>query len=173
MTGRTWLGLGVIAVLGAVLAGVQFVLVFQTWSDPVANDNYWRLAALFQGLAGIIYTTLGVVVVWRRPRLVVGWLVAAIGIGILLYQFFFEYALRGLLVESVPWPGAGEAAVLSQTTWALAFGPIPILLLVYPTGRLLSKRWIWAGWFALLGVVLIAGVPRWPCGRTVTWAPIS
>ena len=165
MIGRTWLGLGVIAVLGAVLASAQFVLVFQTWSDPVANDNYWRLAALFQGLAGIIYTTLGVVVVWRRPRLVVGWLVAAIGIGILLYQCISEYALRGLLVESVPWAGAGEAAVLSQTTWSLAFGPIPVLLLVYPTGRLLSKRWMWAGWSAVLAMIVIAGVSTvalWP-----------
>ena len=165
MTGRTWLGLGVIAVLGAVLAGVQFVLVLQTWSDPVANDSYWRLAALFQGLAGIIYTTLGVVVVRRRPRLVIGWLVATIGIGILLYQCISEYALRGLLVESVPWVGSGEAAVLSQTTWSLAFGPIPILLLVYPTGRLLSKRWIWAGWSAVLAMIVIAGVSTvalWP-----------
>ena len=165
MTGRTWLGLGAIAALGTLLAGLQFVLVFQTWSDAVANAYYWRLAALFQGIAGIIYTAVGVIVVWRRPRLAIGWLVAAIGLGILLYQCVSEYAVRGLLVASVPWPFASEAAALSQTTWSLAFGPIPILLLVYPTGRLLSRRWLWAGWTAVLATVLIAGVSTaalWP-----------
>lgn len=165
MSGRTWLGIGVIAALGALLAVGQFVLVAQTWSDPVANAYYWRLAALFQGVAGIVYTALGVVIVWRRPRVVIGWLVAAIGLGILIYQSVSEYALRGLLVESIPLAGANEAAVLSQTFWALAFGPIPILLLVYPTGRLVSKAWVWAAVAAVLAMIVIAGlstVALWP-----------
>jgi hypothetical protein len=165
MIGRTWLGLGVIAALGALLAVGQFVLVFQSWSDPVANAYYWRLAALFQGVAGIVYTALGVVIVWRRPRVVIGWLVAAIGLGILIYQSVSEYALRGLLVESIPLTGANEAAVLSQTFWALAFGPIPILLLVYPTGRLVSKVWLWAAAGAVLAMIVIAvlsTVALWP-----------
>ena len=165
MNGRTWLGLGVIAALGALLAVGQFVLVSQTWSDPAANAYYWRLAALFQGVAGIVYTALGVVIVWRRPRVVIGWLVAAIGLGILIYQGVSEYALRGLLVESIPLAGANEAAVLSQTVWALAFGPIPILLLVYPTGRLVSKAWVWAAAAAVLSMIVIAGLSTealWP-----------
>ena len=165
MTGRTRLAFSTIAALGALLAALQFILVIQTWSDPVANAYYWRLAALFQGIAGIVYTALGLVIAWRRPRLVIGWLVSAIGLGILVYQCISEYALRGLLVESVPLVGATEAALLSQTTWSLAFGPIPILLLLYPTGKLLSKRWIWAGAAAVLAMVIIAVVSTvalWP-----------
>ena len=154
MTGRTWLGLGVIAVLGAVLACVQFVLVLQTWSDPIANDSYRRLAALFQGLAGIIYTTLGVVVCpasttaghrlargddWNRH--------SPVPVHLRVRPSRALWPSRSLgSVQARP-------AVLSQTTWSLAFGPIPILLLVYPTGRLLSKRWIWAA----------LAPPCWPC----------
>jgi len=68
-------------------------------------------------------------------------------------------------VESIPLAGANEAAVLSQTFWALAFGPIPILLLVYPTGRLVSKAWVWAATAAVLAIIVIAGlstVALWP-----------
>ena len=164
MTGRTRLAFVAVALLGALLAGIQFVLVLQTWSGPVANGYYWRLAALFQGIAGIVYTTVGLVIARRRPQIVVGWLVATIGLGILTYQSISEYALRALLVESVPLAGANEAALLSQTTWSLAFGPIAILLLLYPTGRLVSRGWMWAGVAAALAMVTIAGI-----GTLVLW----
>ncbi len=165
MTERTRLAFVTLVVLGMLLAAAQFVLVLQTWSDPVANAYYWRLAALFQGIAGIVYIGVGLMIVRRRPQIVIGWLVAAIGLGILVYQCITEYAVRGLLVESVPLAGSNEAALLSQTTWSLAFGPIPILLLLYPTGRLISKRWIWAAAAAVLSIVLIAVVSTvalWP-----------
>ena len=165
MTGRTRLAFFALAAVGAMLTAVQLILVLQTWSDPDANAYYWRLAALFQGIAGVVYTAVGLMIVRRRPQIVIGWLVAAIGIGILVYQSMSEYAVRGLLVETVPIPGASEAALLSQTTWSLAFGPIPILLLLYPTGRLVSKKWIWAAVASVLAMVLIAGVSTvamWP-----------
>jgi len=76
----------------------------------------------------------------------------------------YLYALRALLVESVPLAGANEAALLSQTTWSLAFGPIAILLLLYPTGRLVSRGWMWAGVAAALAMVTIAGI-----GTLVLW----
>ena len=165
MTGRTRLTFLALAALGTVLAVFQLVLVLQTWSDPIANAYYWRLAALFQGIAGVVYTVVGLVIVRRRPEIVIGWLVSAIGLAILVYHSISEYAVRGLLVEAVPIAGASEAALLSQTTWSLAFGPIPILFLLYPTGRLLSRKWIWAAVAAALGMVLIAGVSTvalWP-----------
>src|SRR5688572_1339337 len=165
MSRRTRLTFLALAALGTLLAVFQLVLVLQTWSDPIANAYYWRLAALFQGIAGIVYTAVGLLIAWRRPQIVIGWLVAAIGLGILVYQSISEYAVRGLLVEAVPIAAASEAALLSQTTWSLAFGPIPILLLLYPTGRFVSKEWIWAAAAAVLSMVLIAGVSTvalWP-----------
>ena len=96
MTGRTRLAFFALAAVGAMLTAIQLILVLQTWSDPVANAYYWRLAALFQGIAGVVYTAVGLIIVRRRPLKVIGWLVAAIGIGILVYQSISEYAVRGL-----------------------------------------------------------------------------
>lgn len=105
----------------------------------------------------------GSYVVWRRPENIVGWLVTLIGLGRAGYQTVTEYAVHTLLVQPGVWPGGPEAGVLTQVTWVLPFAVIPVLLLVYPTGRLLGRWWSAVAVEGGLGAatILAAGIPLW------------
>lgn len=141
------------AVLGLVFSLAEFVLVALNWSHPSAEAYYWRPAAVAQGLLSMVFVIVGLFIVHRRPSNSVGWLLAAIGVANVGYQALTEYAVYGLLVRAGTMPWSAEAGVLSQTIWAIPFAIVPVLLLVYPTGRFLS-RW-WTSGAVLAGLVIV------------------
>jgi hypothetical protein len=139
-TSRVWWAA---ASAGGVLAAVQLALLAVTWRAPIANAYEARPSALAYLLVAMMFLVMGLVVVRQRPGNVIGWMLAGIGLAFLLYQTAVQYTLYGLLARSPP-PGVGVAAVLTQGLWMPAFGLLPPLLLVYPTGRALSPAWRWA-----------------------------
>ena len=132
--------LGLVGV-AAGLTVVQAALIAMSWSDATATSYYWRPAALIQALIAFEFAVVGGLIAVRRPENRIGWLLVVGGVGLCVYSFVGEYALRGevLTPGSLPW--SDVAALLTQTTWALPFGMLPPLLLLYPTGRPLSPRW--------------------------------
>ena len=156
--------LALLAAVGIALGALQLWLVLSSWNSDIASSYYWRPAALLQGLSGVVYLVVGLLVVRLRPNINIGWFVAIIGVGILLYQTAAEYAVRGLLMDPGSLPGAGEVGVLSQTVWIVPFSFIPILFLMYPTGKLLSRRWapiVVVDGLAATTVVLVGTVATW------------
>lgn len=152
-----------VASLGTVLAAAQFFLIGLNWSSAQAEAYYWRPAALAQAVIAVVYMAVGSYVAWRRPDNIVGWLVALIGLGGAGYQTVSEYAVHTLVVRPGVWPWGSEAGVLTQVTWILPFAVIPMLLLVYPTGRLLSRWWVLPAAVGGLGaaVILLSSIPLW------------
>lgn len=147
------------------LAVFQIWLIAGSWVHTVANDWYWRPFALTMAVAALVYVLVGVIIVARRPENRVGPLLALIGISVLLYQAVGEYALRGLVVVPGSLPGAGLAAIASQTIWILPFSLVPLLLLMYPTGRFLSPGWRLTVLLPVAGVLMIVvggTVALWP-----------
>jgi hypothetical protein len=138
---------------GGVLAAVQLVLLAVTWRAPPANDFEARPSALAYLLVAMMFLVTGLVVVWRRPGNVIGWMLAGIGLTFLLYQTAVQYTLYGLLARSPPL-GVGVAAVLTQGLWMPPFGLLPPLLLVYPTGRTLTPSWRWVIRSSIVAVVV-------------------
>jgi hypothetical protein len=90
------------------------------------------------------YATLGAVIVSLRPKNGVGWLCF----------------VPSLLVVAVGWPpGLGNVADLLQSlAWYLTIPPLPItlMLLIFPNGRLLSRRWWVVVGIALTGYIITA-----------------
>jgi hypothetical protein len=77
----------------------------------------------------------------RRPRNPMGWLLAAIGILILLtvaggYYAVLVYRLR----DRLP---LGPLALVSDVFWEPAILALPLVILLFPDGRLPSRRWRW------------------------------
>jgi hypothetical protein len=106
----------------------------------------------------VIYAGVGVVVARRQPRNPIGWILlgfivlflfsAAVGYYAVLYYRFGHHGL----------PFA-QAAVILQPSWVPALLLFPVVILLFPDGRLASRRWRWVlGVYAVLGACVMAAL---------------
>jgi hypothetical protein len=124
----------------ALLVGLAILLQIQTAEDfPAA----WVLPIL--GLGS--FMTVGAIVVSRQPRNTIGWLCCAAGLAGGLAGFSAEYARYALGPQRGSLPGGLAMAWLYAwvgTFWAGLV--LSFLLLLFPTGRLPSRRWRPVAW---------------------------
>ena len=155
--------------VAALLWLAWFVLASATlairWlhADPhLAQDLLWSTTML-------MFVTTGAVLVAARPRNRIGWLLGAMAVFDAQDRLGLAIAgdLPQLVTAAVP---LAVAVALTYPVGQLLFGLIPIVLLVFPDGRLLSPRWRFAavgpiGMVAAAGVVsLLAAGPIRPFG---------
>ena len=136
---------------------------------------------------GLALAVAGWPVARHRPRNVVGWLLLVGGLA------YATSAAGYTLLARMPGSGDGRAlwrvvATITNGSWPWAVAVcIPVALLVFPGGRLLSHRWRWlvglacvngvlmAAWAVLPTMTLtssglgIAGYGPWPPMDGVTW----
>lgn len=111
--------------------------------------GYW----LEDTLISAAFATLGALIVSRRPGNVIGWLFLVIPVAAGLQFFSGQYATVAL-------PGGAYAAWLSVMMQSASVFTIPFLIMLFPTGRLLSPRWrvmVWAyGLLIVFGLISLA-----------------
>jgi hypothetical protein len=111
-------------------------------AQPVADELGWRIS---YGS----FATVGAVILSRRPRNVIGWMLCVIGLSSAVAGFAQDYASYALLHRSEPLPGGLLMGWLGSWPWYLAFGLIITFLpLLFPDGRLPSRRWLPVAWLA-------------------------
>lgn len=110
----------------------------------------------FSALLALAFSTIGALIASRRPRNVIGWLFCWIGLGSGIQVFAEEYAIYAVLVH----PGALPAGIL--LAWVAGWLYVPVtgpimtfLLLLFPTGSLLSPRWRPVAWLSGLLLVVL------------------
>jgi hypothetical protein len=131
------------------LAAASFLL--RTITDPTAD----LADAVLTRLAWGAYPTVGAVIVARRPRNPVGWLCCAVGLLLGLAFFGQDYAWYTLVHKPGSLPGGLAMAWLGQWPWHVVLGLLSFLLLLFPTGQLVSARWRPVAWAAAAGTVLL------------------
>ncbi|HEX4864429.1 MAG TPA: sensor histidine kinase [Acidimicrobiales bacterium] len=94
----------------------------------------------FHAAAAVAYTLMGALIVPRSPRNVVGWLFLMIGFGSMLFVVSAVYGSYRLLGWVAHW------------SFPLSVGLVPLLLLVFPNGRLPSSRWRFVVWMGVAGL---------------------
>ncbi len=97
---------------------------------------------------GIVATLIGVRVVAYAPSSGLGWLFLTIGVS------------AGLSVSSGALPGTA-AGWLDAWVWWPSYALLPALLLVFPTGRLVARRWWPVFVLAVAGAVVTTGSLAW------------
>jgi hypothetical protein len=152
----TWLAWSLCA-LSLALTALSLLLLALNLSHPNTHIyDPW----LDNMLTAISYAPVGALIASRHPENLVGWLLCLYGLVISISHFGAQYATYALLAQPDSLP-AGEAMA-----WILSW-VLPILnglqvfyVLLFPTGRLPSKRWRWLGWltvaFVVVGVILAA-----------------
>jgi signal transduction histidine kinase len=112
--------------------------------------------AVLMGMLSLAYPTVGALIVSRLPTNPIGWIFCGAGLLYETQRFCIAYADYALLQNwALPW---GEY-VAWVSTWVGFAGPVlagVFLILLFPNGRLPSRRWLTVAWVAVIGAALAA-----------------
>jgi hypothetical protein len=98
------------------------------------------------------FSVVGAIIASRQPRNAIGWLFCSVGVTIGLNSFAGDYAEFWLASGFGPDSLGETAAWLSSWLWfLLVYVPMSFLLLLFPDGRLPSRRWRPVAWGVALG----------------------
>jgi hypothetical protein len=134
-TRMAWLSWAVSLMLG--LASVALLIL--TRETPIPRGAVPRgMVALWVLLLLVILSTMGALIVARRPANLIGWSFVAAGLGLALSAFGGLYAVYALLTNPGSLPGAAWLAwIPTWLTIPAIYSAFAALLLLFPTGRLL------------------------------------
>ncbi|SPL96246.1 ATP-binding region, ATPase-like [[Actinomadura] parvosata subsp. kistnae] len=134
--------------IGMATLAVVFELTDIWVTAQLPQPSWTPLPLAPEDMAGTAFSVFGAILVHSRPRLVIGWLLCAGGLSaaanILTANTF--HLLHGD-------PAAGRPII--NLTWHVLQLTLGVLLpLLYPAGRLLSRRWRWVVVLAVAGMAL-------------------
>ena len=148
-----WLAWALCA-LSLALTALDFLLIAMNVSLNTPVYVFWpELTSLAVG-----YSVIGAIIGSRLPNHPIGWICCAIGLIAAVDHFAGEYAVYALLAQPHTLPGGKARLWLQGWFWMLFIGLIVFLLLLFPTGRLPSRRW---RPFAWVSVAMISGGVIW------------
>jgi hypothetical protein len=136
--------------LTAALTGSMVLFIR---SHPVQDVRVVEMALLLAFIG--VFGTTGLLIASRRPSNPIGWLLSAMGLGFVAGVFALTYAEHALRIDPGSLPGGMAAGWVALWFWPVAFSPIGFVLLLFPDGRLPSRRWrviAWGQAAALIGL---------------------
>jgi hypothetical protein len=134
----------VAAVSVALLAGGVALAYVDRHLVPVSG---WDFSSVFEEASFIAIPAVGFVLASRRPGNRVGWILLGSGLVLGLGFFCERYGQRGLVAAPGSLPAARAAAWFLNWAWAIPAAGLAFTLLLFPTGRLRSRRWRPVAWF--------------------------
>ena len=161
-------------VAGSVAAGSLalmiggLILAYADRHMVPANVTYWDFSDVFGDVVNMGTPVGGFVLASRRPGNRIGWLGLAMGLALGLRNFADQYEQRALVAAPGSWPAGPAALWVSEWIWLIALALVAFTFLLFPTGRLRSRRWRPAAWF--VGVVFALSTAAVMAGAAREWA---
>ena len=148
-----WLAwaLAALSVALFVASGVLYVLAHSA-QFPVD----WVVFLVDWGLF-LAFPIVGALIASRRPENPIGWICLASGLLFMLLAVTDNYSIYGVArPDSVPFPVA-VGTIGNQWLWVPTVGLLGIyLILLFPDGKLPSKRWRPLAWFSGVMIVVLS-----------------
>jgi hypothetical protein len=125
-----------------------------------SSGDWFTLGAVSNALSFILFLAfpiVGALVASKRPRNPVGWILLADGLLWMLLGVAESYFVYGVARPgSVPYPVA-IGTISNQWLWVPTIGLLGIyLILLFPDGKLPSRRWRPLAWFSAVMIVLLS-----------------
>ena len=145
----TWLAWSLWA-LSVALTTLSLVLLALIRAHPgIHVFDFWLVNSLV-----VIDVTVGAIVASRRPENPVGWLFCLSGVAVSTSTFASQYAIYALLARPDSLPAGEAMAWIAAWTLPIMNGVQVFYLLLFPTGRLPSRRWRWLAWLTVAYIVV-------------------
>jgi hypothetical protein len=145
-------------VIAVTLAALVLATFIGTAAVPsgISGSVTDLLAGLGVVLMIAITATVGLLVAWHQPGNAIGWLLLASS---LLYPVGLNAAPYSTFYTSLGSWGvvAGQLAFLLSPLWITPIALFPLVILLFPAGRLPSRRWRWLVWAAPGAALLVIG----------------
>lgn len=136
---------------GLTMALLVANTVLSFLNGTFAEDFLFVILAI---LTAIGYATVGALIVSRHKENAIGWIFLLIGLGAMLTILVEEYPVYGLLTSPGSLPGT--TFMLWIQNWSVIpwIAAVPLVFLLFPTGRVHSPRWRPVVWIIVGGVVV-------------------
>jgi hypothetical protein len=138
------------------VALISFALLFWFLTSPIPpTETPPALTAFFRVLS-LAFPTVGALVASRRPENPIGWIFCGTGLLIGVQAFARGYANYAMLGHTGSLPG-GELMAWISSWIGVPVVPLAgaLLVLLFPTGKLLSRSWRTVVWMATCGTVML------------------
>jgi len=112
-----------------------------------ARLTTWDFSDVFGNVVNLAIPVVGFVLASRRPANRIGWLFLVAGLALGLSAFSLQYGLHALVAAPGSWPAGRAFAWLGSWIAVIAYTMLAFVFLLFPTGRLRSRRWLPAAWF--------------------------
>jgi hypothetical protein len=161
--------------LSLVLTAFSLLLLVLNLSHPkVPVFEFWAEDTL----TAVGFSTVGAVIVPRVPLgNPIGWLFCAMGLVFGVLHFSAQYARYALVVAPGSLPAGQAAAWIFSWAFVPAVGLLVFLVLLFPDGRLPSRRWRWFVWLGLplilVGTISQAFAPGLVAGVRGIYNPLG
>jgi signal transduction histidine kinase len=159
---------GSVAVGSIALMAGGLALAYADRNRLSASLTNWDFSDVLAGVVNMSLPVMGFVLASRRPGNRIGWLTLAAALTLGLSRFGSAYGAHGLVAAPGSVPAARAGEWLSGWIFAIPIVLISFVFLLFPTGRLRSRRWLPAGWF--VGVAFGLGTLGLLAGATRVWS---
>ena len=133
--------------LGLVVAGFPLThLVHQSMQTELG-----------QAVVSAVFVLVGLLVAWRQPSHPMGWMLIGVALLFVLQGDASSYAVLDYRMHHGTLP-LGAVAIVLQPSWAPAIVLLGLTVLLFPDGRLPSRRLRWVLWpYLALGALWVVG----------------
>lgn len=146
--GRDWLlraagGVLIVAMCAALVATdwLNLRLLDRVPAYADSSGDMWSSTA-----GGVVLIGCAAVVVLRHPRNLVGWLLMGFTVSGMVDALAAQLGRTAFFLPGTTVGDGGVWATLSEAAQRSEFGFVFLIVLVFPTGRALSRRWAALGW---------------------------
>jgi hypothetical protein len=150
---------GGLATVSFLLVGATLVLIWMgreaTLTVEAFNQSDSRLVYALSALPAVL---VGMVIAFKMPRNLYGWIWLVLGFSFCLEQFGIAYVTQGVMIAPGSLPMAAEALVFAGIGWILWIGMLSFVLFLFPTGKLPSRRWRPVAWIVLAALAIALGI---------------
>jgi signal transduction histidine kinase len=131
-----------VGLLSIALLSGALVIMFLDRNAALPNDpQRWSVSAVLNEVINMAVPVTGVLLATRKRENPLGWIFLLAGLCLGLGDFGKVYSQHALVADPGSWPFGHLMAWLSSWVSTIPVPALMLLLLLFPTGRVLSPRW--------------------------------